>query len=384
MLGLFYLFIFFLICYRYFKLVGMDTPNKQKNIYIERDRNGLYGLYIGNLAPEINENDLRGLFISSGFIEVCKILKLNHHDKTNIAFIKFARHEEALAGLQKVNGTKFGGQILEVRPAYETNRRAPRFGKERSTSSESLKQGRLHRAATNTTMNRDNVEENSHETEKKTTNEVDKTTSLPPKESQVKLTNEAKSEMYLLPPASQDVRYNGNSSTCSTSSLESFSDKMPVKSSTFNKSLIPKPQGNSLREVGIAAHLDGLITTDTSSGQANIKSENKLTATNVSNNNLPAGGQLAQNVSKLNLGNDSKYQNGQLTQGHLSVSKWSVEEVVEFFHCQEECTESMVTFIKEQEIDGNALMLIEECSLLHFMKLGPALKFLHLREKLKN
>jgi hypothetical protein len=44
----------------------------------------------------------------------------------------------------------------------------------------------------------------------------------------------------------------------------------------------------------------------------------------------------------------------------------------------------MVAFLEDQEIDGNALMLLEHESLLHFMKLGPALKLLNLRGKLKN
>lgn len=366
----------------------MDTPTKQQNIHIERDRNGLYGLYVANLAPEINENDLRGLFISSGFIEVCKILK-NHHDKTHVAFVKFAKYEEALAGLQKVNGTTFGGLILEVRPAYENQRRMHRYGKEKSPRAEFFKQGGQHATTNNNKQCSNNIDENGTNTDCKDGNkeESNKTGNLPQKESPTKSVDEAKLKSYILPPTSQDVRYsNGNGSTCSGSSFESLSDKSPVKSTAFNKVPSEKPQGKAHQQIGVAPNFDGLKKSDTShstcSGQAKLKFENKPRSANASKSNLQASTQLAQNMSNVHLGNDTKCQNGPLTQGN--VSKWSVEEVAKFFQCHEECTESMVTFVKEQEIDGNALMLIEESSLLHFMKLGPALKFLNLREKLKN
>lgn len=64
-----------------------------------------------------------------------------------------------------------------------------------------------------------------------------------------------------------------------------------------------------------------------------------------------------------------------------SVSSWSTADVVRFFY-NSDCAE-YAGFFQEQEIDGRALMLLNRDTLLHFMKVGPALKVLQLIDDLK-
>ena len=64
-----------------------------------------------------------------------------------------------------------------------------------------------------------------------------------------------------------------------------------------------------------------------------------------------------------------------------SVSSWSTADVVQFFY-NSDCAE-YAGFFQEQEIDGRALMLLNRDTLLHFMKVGPALKVLQLIDELR-
>jgi len=64
-----------------------------------------------------------------------------------------------------------------------------------------------------------------------------------------------------------------------------------------------------------------------------------------------------------------------------SVSSWSTAEVVQYFY-NTDCAE-YAGFFQEQEIDGRALMLLNRDTLLHFMKVGPALKVLQLIDELR-
>lgn len=64
-----------------------------------------------------------------------------------------------------------------------------------------------------------------------------------------------------------------------------------------------------------------------------------------------------------------------------NVSSWSTADVVQFFY-NSNCAE-YAGFFQEQEIDGRALMLLNRDTLLHFMKVGPALKVLQLIDELR-
>lgn len=359
----------FYLFYRNIQSVGMETPQKQPAVYIERDRHGLFGLHVSNIAPELNEDDLRSLFQTSGFIKVCKII--TYGDKSRVAFVKFDSQEEAMMGLKKVSGTTIGDFVLDVRPAYESCRKGQKWNKDKSLSPESFsKQDVRNQRNVSSMVNGATPGEDSKTMEAKDDKEMGNRTSG----SLSKSTEEQAPKTYVLPPASQDVRYS-NGSTGSSSSMESFNNKSPLKPSTFNTRQRDNPRQT-------AANFEGLKKTDHAphAGHAKIKTE----TVSIVKNHLPSGKQLEKKMGQMNLGNNTPHQKGHHAQMNTNVSKWTVEEVAKYFQRQEECTVSMVTFIKEQEIDGDALMLIEEGSLLHFMKLGPALKFLNLREKLKN
>ena len=64
-----------------------------------------------------------------------------------------------------------------------------------------------------------------------------------------------------------------------------------------------------------------------------------------------------------------------------NVFSWSTADVVQFFY-NSDCAE-YAGFFQEQEIDGRALMLLNRDTLLHFMKVGPALKVLQLIDDLR-
>lgn len=68
-------------------------------------------------------------------------------------------------------------------------------------------------------------------------------------------------------------------------------------------------------------------------------------------------------------------------QTRSSVTTWSTVDVVQFF-LNSDCAE-YAGFFQEQEIDGRALMLLNRDTLLHFMKVGPALKVLQLIDGLR-
>ena len=68
-------------------------------------------------------------------------------------------------------------------------------------------------------------------------------------------------------------------------------------------------------------------------------------------------------------------------QARPSVSFWSTGDVVQFF-LNSDCAE-YAGFFQEQEIDGRALLLLNRDTLLHFMKVGPALKVLQVIDELK-
>lgn len=64
------------------------------------------------------------------------------------------------------------------------------------------------------------------------------------------------------------------------------------------------------------------------------------------------------------------------------VSLWSTKEVADFIRSSE-CP-NYADFFQDQDIDGKALLLLERDTLLHFMKVGPALKLLQVIDRLKS
>ena len=59
----------------------------------------------------------------------------------------------------------------------------------------------------------------------------------------------------------------------------------------------------------------------------------------------------------------------------VDVSKWTTHDVLNFFQAKPEC-QNLAPLLEEQEIDGQALLLLTHDSLVKCLgiKLGPALK----------
>ncbi|XP_031574219.1 polycomb protein Scm-like [Actinia tenebrosa] len=416
-------------------------------ITIQRDRSGHYGLHISNISAEINEMDLRSLFESSGFVKICKIIKT--YDNDRVAFVKFLDQEEAVRALNKLNGTKLGGSIITVRPAYESQKsRGNRYYKERTNSSESLSKSRDRKGHQNHSGN-----ERTSPKDEKTVNE------------QKHLRKDENCDVFY---TSQDVRHTNNTSDMSsaptsssgkngvqnipgTKSIENTSTQLVysiatgssgenyVQSAVRSRSSdlaqsngtpqsysqrpntaqrFAGPQGN---HPVTSSNSSQMFSTGRPSPSRGCSYQNSsitsprlvATANNDAQNGYNYPGGVNNNYyhslsNKTQTGNPYTMHNGTPSSqfsptceiskpmrdlslsnpgsmyGPSNVSKWSVKDVINHFNIQEECSKSMVDFLEEQEIDGNALMLLEQDSLLHFMKLGPALKLLNLRDKLKH
>jgi cold-inducible RNA-binding protein len=80
-------------------------------------------LYIGNLSPDVNEDDLRLLFSRTGAVaEVKLMLDPATHQSRGFAFVTMDTPELAAAALRDYHGYKVGGRhitVTEARPPQE-------------------------------------------------------------------------------------------------------------------------------------------------------------------------------------------------------------------------------------------------------------------------
>jgi cold-inducible RNA-binding protein len=80
-------------------------------------------LYIGNLSPDLSENDLRSLFSRTGAVtEVKLMLDPTTRQSRGFAFVTMATSELAAAALRDYHGYNLGGRhitVTEARPPQE-------------------------------------------------------------------------------------------------------------------------------------------------------------------------------------------------------------------------------------------------------------------------
>lgn len=380
-----------------------------EKITIQRDRSGLYGLHVGSIAADVNEMDLRSLFQSSGLVRICKIIKTADNDR--VAFVKFDDHDEAVKALKKLNNTKLGDKSIIIRPAYESHRpRGSRHYREQHTSSEeslSSRKGHQKPNFNDRTNSKDEKAVGEQKPYKDENNDVfyashdvrhadnaadinSLPTSSPEKNGVQNLPgpkSDANTQVFSTAPISSEGRCvqsptgsrnpgqnctgsKGSYTLASSNSLPMFSAgrPSPMRSPSYQNS--PRPGPTSMNTAQNGHNYSGGVNNNTYTGNPYMLQNGPPN----SQSNLPS--EISKPMRDLRISNP----------GFLctpNVSKWSVAEVTEYFKTQQECSKSMVDFLEEQEIDGNALMLLEQDSLLHFMKLGPALKLLNLRDKLK-
>jgi len=76
-------------------------------------------IYIGNLADEVNEQDLRDVFEAFGQVESVNILKDRFSGKSKgFGFLKMPLKDEAQVAIKEANGTDLKGTAIKVDEAH--------------------------------------------------------------------------------------------------------------------------------------------------------------------------------------------------------------------------------------------------------------------------
>ena len=86
-------------------------------------------LYVGNLAYNTTEDNLRNLFSEFGAVDSAKIIfdRVSGNSK-GFGFIEMSTDEEANAAIAGINGREFDGRQLRVNEAMDKPRRERRPG----------------------------------------------------------------------------------------------------------------------------------------------------------------------------------------------------------------------------------------------------------------
>jgi len=89
-------------------------------------------LYIGNLAPEVTEEDLRFNFSPSGKVVSANIIKDNYTGMSKgFGFVEMETEKEAADAIQRLNGGELCGKVItvsEARPKRDTRSSGSRPG----------------------------------------------------------------------------------------------------------------------------------------------------------------------------------------------------------------------------------------------------------------
>ncbi|MBA2352704.1 MAG: RNA-binding protein [Burkholderiales bacterium] len=85
-------------------------------------------IFVGNLAPEVDEADLKQLFEGSGQVKSVQIVKdLFSGVSKGFGFVEMPGKAHSLAAISGLNGKEFKGQALKVNEARpKTNGRGGR------------------------------------------------------------------------------------------------------------------------------------------------------------------------------------------------------------------------------------------------------------------
>ena len=76
-------------------------------------------IYVGNLADEVNEQDLCDVFGAFGQVESVNILKDRFSGKSKgFGFLKMPSKDEAQAAIKEANGTDLKGTAIKVDEAH--------------------------------------------------------------------------------------------------------------------------------------------------------------------------------------------------------------------------------------------------------------------------
>jgi len=99
-----------------------------------QSRSGVFivNVYIGNLAYQVTDGDLREAFESYGEVSSASVVKDKFtHESKGFGFVEMPRQADAEAAIKKLNGTDLKGRSITVNPARprgEGPRRNEGFG----------------------------------------------------------------------------------------------------------------------------------------------------------------------------------------------------------------------------------------------------------------
>jgi RNA recognition motif-containing protein len=84
-------------------------------------------IYVGNLAGEVEEDDLRGIFEAFGHVESVNILRDRHSGESKgFGFLKMPSKEEAQTAIREADGTDLKGRAIKVNEAHPRPVAGPR------------------------------------------------------------------------------------------------------------------------------------------------------------------------------------------------------------------------------------------------------------------
>lgn len=85
-------------------------------------------IFVGNLAPEVNESDLENAFAQYGKVRTAKIVRDMFTQKSKgFGFVEMLSNTEAMAAIDKLNTEKIKGKAIIVNKARpERNRKGRR------------------------------------------------------------------------------------------------------------------------------------------------------------------------------------------------------------------------------------------------------------------
>jgi cold-inducible RNA-binding protein len=75
-------------------------------------------LYVGNLAFQTSDDDLRQLFAKAGTVETASVVEDRETGRSRgFGFVEMSSKEEGNAAIQQFNGQELGGRALNVNEA---------------------------------------------------------------------------------------------------------------------------------------------------------------------------------------------------------------------------------------------------------------------------
>jgi len=76
-------------------------------------------IYVGNLAEDVTEDDLRGVFEGFGQVQTVNIIKDRFSGESKgFGFVEMPSSDEAKAAIEEANGTELKGKALKVNEAH--------------------------------------------------------------------------------------------------------------------------------------------------------------------------------------------------------------------------------------------------------------------------